>query len=242
MKYIDFHVHIDHYENINEILKKCEENQILTLFVTNLPEIFEKHNSYYKNFKNMRLAIGYHPDLISSKEYPFNEKLFKRQLLYTKYIGEVGLDFSKHNIPYKDKQIEVFKKIVFLGSIMDKVFTIHSRKAEKEVVEILEKYHVKKAVFHWYTGPLKLIEKILDLGYYFSVNIGMLKSINGRKILEKIPLDRIILESDGPFTKYNGKIYSSEDIESIYKEFELFYGINNLKEIIYENLRSLLKD
>ena len=43
MKYIDFHVHIDHYDDADKILNKCEENQILTLFVTNLPDIFENH-------------------------------------------------------------------------------------------------------------------------------------------------------------------------------------------------------
>lgn len=241
MKYIDFHVHIDHYDDANEILKKCEENQILTLFVTNLPEIFEKHYGYYKKYKNVRLALGYHPDLISSEEYQFNEDLFNSQLLLTKYIGEVGLDFSKHNLPYKEKQIEVFEKIVFMGSMMDKVFTIHSRKAEKEVVDILEKFNVRKVIFHWYSGPLKLIDRILDLGYYFSINIGMLKSMNGRKILQKLPMNRIIIESDGPFTKYLGEISRPEEIEKIYNEFEKFYGIRNLKDIIYENVRSLLK-
>lgn len=242
MKYIDFHVHIDHYDDADKILNKCEENQILTLFVTNLPEIFEKHYKYYRQFKYTRLALGYHPDLISYDEYPFNENLFNSQLLLTKYIGEVGLDFSKHNLPYKEKQIEVFKKIVFMGSMMDKIFSIHSRKAEKEVVEILEKYDVKKAIFHWYTGPLKLIDKILELGYYFSINIGMLKSMNGRKILQRLPLDRIIIESDGPFTKYLDRVSRPEEIAKIYSEFESFYEINNLEEVIYENVRSLLKD
>lgn len=240
MKYADFHVHIDHYNDPKEILDYCEENQILTLFVTNLPEIFEKHRKYFKGYKNMRLALGYHPDLISFKEFQFNEQLFVSQLLMTKYIGEVGLDFSKHNLDYKEKQIEVFQKIVFLGSMMDKIFTVHSRKAEKEVFEILKKFNVKKAIFHWYTGPLKLIQEILGSGYYFSVNIGMLKSSNGQKILKKLPLDRIIIESDGPFTKYQNKVSTPKEIEKIYKEFENFYQVEDLKNIIFNNIKKLL--
>lgn len=242
MKYADFHVHIDHFDNPKDILDYCEENQILTLFVTILPEIYEKHTKNFRGYKNMRLALGYHPDLISYEEFQFNESLFLSQLLLTKYIGEVGLDFSKHNLPYKEKQIEIFQKIVLLGSIMDKIFTIHSRKAEKETLEILKRFSVKKAIFHWYTGPLKLIDEILESGYYFSINIGMLKSINGQKILRKIPLNRILIESDGPFTKYQNKIYSSDKISLIYTEFEKFYKISNLKEIIYENLKRLLTE
>lgn len=242
MKYADFHVHIDHYDNPREILDYCEENQILTLFVTNLPEIFEKHNNYFRRYKNMRLALGYHPDLISYKEFQFNEQLFTSQLLMTKYIGEVGLDFSKHNLAYKEEQIRVFQKIVILGSMMDKIFTIHSRKAERETFEILKKFSVKKAIFHWYTGPLKLISEILDSGYYFSVNIGMLKSTNGQKILQKLPLNRIIIESDGPFTKYKSKVYTSKEIGKIYEEFENFYQVTDLKSIVYNNIKELLTE
>lgn len=125
---------------------------------------------------------------------------------------------------------------------MDKIFTIHSRKAERETFEILKKFSVKKAIFHWYTGPLKLISEILDSGYYFSVNIGMLKSANGQKILQKLPLNRIIIESDGPFTKYKSKVYTSKEIGKIYEEFENFYQVTDLKSIVYNNIKELLTE
>ncbi len=55
--------------------------------------------------------------------------------------------------------------------------TIHSRMAEREVIEILEKYNISTPIFHWYTGPLGLIPQIIELGGYFSVNEAMTLSL-----------------------------------------------------------------
>ena len=53
---------------------------------------------------------------------------------------------------------------------------------------------------HWYTGTLRNLEIALSRGYYFSINHQMIKSQNGRNIINRIPMDRILLESDAPFT------------------------------------------
>lgn len=79
--------------------------------------------------------------------------------------------------------------------------SVHSRKAEKEVLDILKKYAIKKVIFHWYSGPLGLIEDIVNEGYYFSINEAMTKSNSGRNIINKIPRNRILTESDSPFNK-----------------------------------------
>ena len=60
--------------------------------------------------------------------------------------------------------------------------SVHSRKAEKEVFELLQEYEIKNVIFHWYSGPLNLIDKIIDAGYYFSINEAMTVSISGRKL------------------------------------------------------------
>ena len=68
----------------------------------------------------------------------------------------------------------------------------------------------------------------------------MLKSKRGKEILLRIPLNRILMESDGPFTKYENQIFSPQNLENIYNEFNRFYEINNFKDLVFENFKRLL--
>lgn len=97
----------------------------------------------------------------------------------TKFIGEVGLDFSvARSEKSRCKQKSVFKIICENSS--GHILSIHSRLAERDVLEILRINKVENAIFHWYTGAKELIPQILDEGYYFSVNPAMLKSNKGK--------------------------------------------------------------
>ena len=99
--------------------------------------------------------------------------------------------------------------------------------AEKEVIEILGKYNITTPVFHWYTGPLGLIPQIIELGGYFSVNEAMTLSESGRKIISRIPFDRILTESDAPYNKKSN----------------IISALNNLNiddMVIYNNFKTLI--
>lgn len=78
-------------------------------------------------------------------------------------------------------------------------FVLHSRKAERELFDLLCEYEMENVVFHWYSGPTELIPEIISKGYYFSVNEAMTVSKNGCSIIEKIPRNRILTETDAPY-------------------------------------------
>src|SRR5690606_1932360 len=78
--------------------------------------------------------------------------------------------------------------------------SIHSRAASTEVIELLTKYpSAGTPVLHWFSGRLSDIESALELGAFFSVNHRMLQSRSGREIVRRIPLDKLLTESDAPF-------------------------------------------
>jgi TatD DNase family protein len=85
----------------------------------------------------------------------------------------------------------------------NKIISVHSRRAEKELFSLLLDYNIRNVIFHWYCGPLSLIPEIISEGYYFSINEAMTLSISGKKIIERIPADRILTESDAPFNRKN---------------------------------------
>jgi len=238
MAYIDLHVHIDYYKDFLKVFKTYDEMKIYALFVTNLPEVYEASLKSLPKSKYVRIALGYNPQLISVER--FNKRVFDKYLSTTEYIGEVGLDFSKEFAASKLAQVETFDYIVKRASEENKILSVHSRNAVAEVLEILDKYNARSVIFHWYTGKLEQISEIVSRGYYFSINTQMLSSVKGKRLVEEMPTDRLLFESDGPFTKFKGDTFRPERIDEIYRYMETRIGLSNFDRIVSENLRALL--
>jgi len=237
---LDTHCHIDLYKNPKLILELCENKKIIVFSMTNLPSHFEMGFPFFQSKKFVRISLGMHPLYAKLHEGEFLN--FKKNLSKTSYIGEVGLDFSKEGIDTKEIQIQSFKNILTLVSGRKKILSIHSRKAEKEVLELLCKYVIKSAIFHWYSGGLGLIEKIVDAGYFFSINPAMIKSVSGRKIIAKIPKDKILTETDGPFINIGEKPINPGEVQSVIVYLAQLWNIPEAEvaRIIYNNFKNLL--
>ena len=197
---IDTHCHFDIMSNPEAYIYAKEVVGDIVIGMTNLPSHFCIGEPHLRSFKHVRLALGLHPLLAADKQ---NElQIFKNNIEKTSYIGEIGLDFSKSGIPTKEIQISVLRKILSELKGKKKIVSVHSRKAERELLDLLCEYDIKNVIFHWYSGPIGLIPSILSCGYYFSVNESMTLSKNGQKIIENIPKSRILTETDAP---YNSK-------------------------------------
>lgn len=235
---IDAHLHIDFYDNPAKIIRETMSENISAIFVTHLPELYEKQKNSIDNIPQIFLAVGFHP--ILANQYEFKRELFINALKTTRFVGEVGLDFSVAGTEKsRDKQRIIFKQIC---KSVDKqhILSIHSRQAEEEVLYILKKYKVQNAIFHWYSGSKELIDNIVESGYYFSINPAMLRTSKGRGILKEIPLDKILIETDGPFSKYNGKLIEPMHLKEIYAAFEEFYNIIDIENVVFQNMKSLI--
>lgn len=237
---IDTHCHIDHYENPKAILELCENKKIIVFSMTNLPSHFEMGLPFFQKKKFARISLGMHP--LYAKLHKGELVNFKKNLSKTSYIGEVGLDFSREGIDTKEIQIQSFKTILSLVSGQKKILSIHSRKAEKEVLELLCRYEIKSAIFHWYSGELGLIQKIVDAGYFFSINPAMIKSASGRKIISKISKEKILTETDGPFISVGEKPIIPGDVQSVIKYLAKTWLIpdHEVIGIIHNNFKTLL--
>ena len=238
--YMDMHMHFDLYKNKNEVLKYIEDKKSYTLAVTNLPDLYRKYYAENWDYKYVRLALGFHPELAS--QYYAQISIFEKYFKTTRYIGEIGLDYSASNIENVDKQKEVFKKIVDLCKADNKkIISVHTRKAENDCLKILDGFD-GKVILHWYTGNLSTLKIAISRGYFFSVNQQMIKSKNGRTIINMIPIDRILLESDAPFTEGLHTTYNisfmNDIIEylSVSKNLEKQFICTKLKE----NFRTIL--
>lgn len=196
---IDTHCHFDMMPKPEAYIRQRELVGDIVIGMTNLPSHFQMGQPHLRGYKHVRLALGMHPLLAaeSKKEIP----LFKRLVDQTSYIGEIGLDFSKDGYTTKDEQIAVLRELLSAIRGKKKIVSVHSRKAEKELLALLCEYEIENVVFHWYSGPVDLIPDILAQGYYFSVNEAMCLSKNGRAIIKKIPRERLLTETDAPYNE-----------------------------------------
>jgi TatD DNase family protein len=237
---IDTHCHIDLYDNPIEIAKESEKTGIVTIGMTNLPSHFEMGYEHLRSFKKVRLALGLHP--LYSEFHEAELPCFIKNIDNTSYIGEIGLDFSKEGIGTKDIQLKTFKRILQELEGKKKIISLHSRKAENSILDLLVQHNFKSAIFHWYTGPLPLINKITDAGFYLSVNTAMIKSKSGQAVISKIPKEFLLTESDGPFIQQSNKPVKPNDINLVINYLSNLWALpsKEVNEIIDNNFNRLL--
>lgn len=211
---IDAHCHIDLYSKPTEVADRANRANVLTVLVTNLPSAFEKSYPHIKQFPNIRLALGLHPLLAS--QHQAERKSFQSLINKTSYVGEIGLDFSPAGFQTKDIQLDSFRFIFNTINKKPKFITLHSRRAESAMLDLLEEVNYPfPVVFHWYSGSVSVLEKAVEKGHYFSINTAMIESPNGQKIINRIPPERILTESDGPFVKYKSRIVEPTDVSIV---------------------------
>ena len=167
-----------------------------------MPKVFNHTEDLCKGLRYVRPALGYHPELVA--KYPDQISVFAALLNRTRYIGEIGLDNLRKSPEDYRQQKNVFRDIIELcGSAPGKILSVHSRRSELDVIETIGDNFPGKVILHWFSGSLKLAEMAATHGFYFSVNLNMTKSENGKRLIDAIPAERILLETDGPFTTLN---------------------------------------
>ena len=237
---MDAHMHFDLYDDRNEILRYIEKKESYTIAMTNLPLLFQKYKLQYAENKYFQLALGFHPELVY--QYSNQTMLFKELINETRFIGEIGLDYMKKSKEDIKVQTETFGKILEWCYGKNKILSIHSRHATAKVVEMINDFE-GTVILHWYSGGITDLRRAIAQGCYFSINHQMLQSTNGRTIVRNIPVDRLLLESDAPFTKGLNKKYTIDFNDVIYKHIgELYHQeIGVVKKRIKANFVEVLK-
>ena len=230
---IDVHCHFDLAQNPERYIADNERKKVITIGMTNLPSHFKMGVAHIKRYKYIRLALGLHP--LRAKEHFKEYVKFKQYVDETSYIGEVGLDFSKEGFSTKEIQIKSFEFVLDCMKSKSKILSLHSRRAEKEVLDMLIDKGISNAIFHWYSGSVSTLHKIISAGFFLSINSAMIQSDNGKKIIAEIPKEQILTETDYPFIE-------KSNISSIFQYLAQLWGDSEWKveQIIDSNFRQIL--
>ena len=204
---IDSHCHLDHeplLSNINEVLKRSKDvgiKKLLTICTTlkgfnNIKNILTIDKIIYGTF-------GIHPhetdnDNISKDIIVENVKKNPKLI----GIGETGLDFY-YNHSKKSKQVDSFKRHIEAALETNLPIIVHSRNAEEETFNILNKYKNEKPkiLMHCFTGSYNFYKKMEELNSFFSAS-GIITFNNSQDLQNtflKIPNNKLLVETDSPF-------------------------------------------
>ena len=204
---IDSHCHLDHEplkSDLSNIIKRSKDVGIEKLLtISTSVESFQKIKNIINEDEIIFGTIGIHPHETDNNEISIDYivKNFEENPKIIG-IGETGLDFYYNNSD-KEKQIKSFKKHIEASIKTNSPLIVHSRNAEDETFEILNKYQGEKLkiLMHCFTGSKNFAEKLLKLNAFFSASgiITFKNSMDLQKTFKILPLEKILIETDSPY-------------------------------------------
>jgi len=204
---IDSHCHLDHdplFGDLNEVLSRAKNEGLKKLLtICTSDESFENIQKILDIDEIIYGTYGIHPHETKNYKVTKND-IVKNISKHPKLIGigETGLDFYYNN-SQKNVQIESFKKHIEASLETDVPIIVHSRNAETETFDILNKYRDKKPkiLMHCFTGSYDFFKNMEKLNSYFSASgiITFKNSYDLQKTFSKIPNNRLLVETDSPF-------------------------------------------
>lgn len=241
---VDFHCHLDLYPDHAVAVRDAEAAGVFTLAVTTTPRAWPRNHELAQRTKHVRAALGLHPQLVAERE---NEiELWDRHLSETRYVGEVGLDAGPRFFKSLDAQKRVFQHVLQrCAQAGDKIITVHSIRSAKAVLDLVEAHLPPDRggiVLHWFTGTKSEAKRAVELGCYFSINAGMLDNVRHTAMVQAIPLDRLLTETDGPFTRVGERPSQPADVAVVVGALGHLHGlpVAEVASVIRDNLRTLL--
>ncbi len=253
MVFVDFHCHLD-YDKLDsireELIFKLKENNIISLSNTTSPKNYDYSKNLFKGIEHIKVCPGLYPqeaEKISEKEFEEYISYLRKTRDEFLVIGEVGLDYhhTKED-ELKEIQKKRFKKIIELAIEIDKPLCIHTRKAEKEILEIIEEYinkiGFKKFNLHCFMGKKKLFKKIKDLGIYCSIPLTILNTESFQDLVKELSIKQILVETDSPFLNPSKEINTPLNIPKIYEKIAEIKGLDKkeIEHILYANYQKLI--
>ena len=243
LKLIDTHAHLDHLEDLDDAMSRASSSG-----VSNIIAVSEDLNSSKKNLNikskyidpAISVAIGVHPSEANKVVIEDTVDFIKSNNDKICAIGEIGLDFwykwVRKDFEQKDIQIKVFEILLQLAKEYDLPVVVHSRGAWKECFDLVKTMDIKKAEFHWYSGPIDVLDKILEHGYYVSATPSIVYSKEARIAIKHAPIEQIMIETDTPvYYRMRGSYAEEKGIENFQSEpKDVFVTLNaycDLKKI-----------
>jgi TatD DNase family protein len=197
--YVDAHSHLDKYTNdeLGGVLEAIERDRILTLSVSVDGPSFVRTEGIATRSELVVPCFGVHPE--EATRYVGSLGDIREFAERSPIFGEIGLDYrTVTDERLHPAQREVFEWFLDLARAQDKMISVHCAGAEQDAADLLARYESIRAIVHWYSGPLDVLDRMIDAGLMFSVGVEVLHSDHIRNVTAAIPTDQLLTETDNP--------------------------------------------
>lgn len=248
---IDSHAHLVSLQNLGDALKRAEDTGVAKIVAisSDIPST-EATVSLAENNEWIFATTGVHPHSADQT----NEEVLRGIDNYAGHrrvvaIGETGLDYFYMNSE-KEVQINSFTEHIRLAKKHNLPIIIHVRDAQEDMLEILSRESLPDTpgVIHCFTGDYETAKKYLELGFYISFSgiVTFNRSEELREAAEKIPQDRILIETDSPYlapVPHRGKPNEPAYVKHVAETISLVRGISfqETAEITKANAEALFR-
>jgi len=222
---VDGHAHLEELEDLTESLQDARAAGVCGIIAVGMN--VESNQKVLKIAEGNRgyvyPAVGYHPWEIKEKEVKTKFSFIRDHVGECVALGEIGLDYKVK--VKKELQWKVFGDLLEIALDSNKPVIIHCRYSHHRAFEMVKERKIKRAVFHWYSGPVDLLDKILSMGYFISATPALAHSPPHQEAIKRAPIDRILLETDTPVS-YQGKESRPKDVRITLKEVARLKGFD----------------
>lgn len=221
---IDTHVHLNEVQGVRQAIERAKSVGVhriiaLGMDLTSNEETLELAKEF---LDEVIPAVGYHPWKIRTEEIETTLSFIDENLSACIALGEVGLDYKVK--VKKPIQKDIFSRLLRLAETHKKPVIVHSRFSYERTHRMVVEAGIEMAVFHWFSGPLEILDRILSDGYYVSATPALAYSKHHQSCIAHAPLNRILIETDAP-QEYQGIPSMPSDLV---KTLEL---LSRLKEV-----------
>jgi len=205
LELVDTHAHLEDIEDLDGALERAEKEGVVA--VLTMGSDYESNNwsikesvKYSREKLKIYPSVGFHPWNLNNSNVEVSLRFIEENISKSVAVGEIGLDYwyrdVRKNIKKKEEQKRLFQKLLEISKKNDRPVSIHSRGAWADCVNMTIETGIEKAVFHWFSGPLDVLKKLLDHGYYVSATPAAAYSKEHRAVIAKTPLENLLLETD----------------------------------------------
>lgn len=205
MAIIDTHAHIDHIENWKKALHEAAQAGVedviaVTVDLASMKKTLEIRRTVQD--PRIHVALGIHPGNINAQEVDETLQFLRGEIAQAVAVGEIGLDFwykwVRKDDARKNEQRDVFRRQLEIAREFDKPVIVHTRGTWRESFETVKSFGLKKALFHWYSGPLDVLDDILQEGYFVSTSPSVAHSPQSREAMAHARIEQTLIETDSP--------------------------------------------
>jgi TatD DNase family protein len=208
---VDGHAHLEELDDLPKSLEEAKEAGVCGILAVGMD--IESNRKILRiaeaNPRYVYPALGYHPWQIKEEEVEANLSFIRDHVEEGLALGEIGLDYRIK--VKKELQWKVFGKLLDIARESNKPVIIHCRYSHRRAFEMVKEKTMEKAVFHWYSGSMDLLDDILSGGYFISATPALVYSPPHQEAIKRAPIQKILLETDTP-VKYQGTEARPKDV------------------------------